>query len=100
MSQTERWQIEVETPIGVQSGTLEFTRTDDAIEGRLFNESGELKLRSGFVEGESLCWEVELSRPIPITIRCKALREGEQLTGSATLAAFGDINFTGRRMIV
>ena len=100
MSQTEHWQIEVETPIGVQSGTLEFTRTDDAIEGRLFNESGELKLRSGSVKGESLCWEIELSRPIPITIRCQALREGEQLIGSATVAAFGDINFTGRRMIV
>ena len=100
MNQTEHWQIEVETPIGVQSGTLEFTRKGDAIEGRLFNESGELKLRSGSVEGESLCWEIELSRPIPITIRCKALREGEQLAGSATVAAFGDINFTGRRMIV
>ena len=100
MNQTEHWQIEVETPIGVQSGILEFTQTGDAIEGRLFNDSGELKLRSGSVKGESLCWEIELSRPIPITIRCKALREGEQLIGSATVAAFGDINFTGRRIIV
>ena len=100
MSQTEHWQIEVETPIGVQSGTLEFTQTGDAIEGRLFNDSGELKLRSGSIEGESLSWEVELLRPIPMTIRCQALREGEQLAGSATVAAFGDIDFTGRRIIV
>lgn len=100
MNQTEHWQITVETPIGVQSGTLEFTQTGNAIEGRLFNDSGELKLRSGSIEGESLCWEVELSRPIPMTIRCRALREGEQLTGSATVAAFGDITFTGRRKIV
>ncbi len=50
MSQTEHWQIEVETPIGVQSGTLEFTQTGDAIEGRLFNHSGEWKLRSGSCE--------------------------------------------------
>ena len=67
MSQTEHWQIEVETPIGVQFGTLELTQTGDAIEGRLFNDSGELKLRSGAIEGESLCWEVELSRPISTT---------------------------------
>ena len=60
MSQTEHWQIEVETPIGLQSGTLEFTRKGDAIEGRLFNDSGELKLLSGTIEGESLRWEVEL----------------------------------------
>ena len=100
MNQTEHWQITVETPIGAQSGTLEFTQTGDAIEGRLFNDSGELKLRSGSIEGESLCWKVELSRPIPMTIRCRALREGEQLTGSATVAAFGDITFTGRRKIV
>ena len=100
MNQTEHWQITVETPIGAQSGTLEFTQTGDAIEGRLFNDSGELKLRSGSIEGENLCLEVELSRPIPMTIRCRALREGEQLTGSATVAAFGDITFTGRRKIV
>ena len=99
MNQTEHWQIAVETPIGVQSGTLEFTQTGDAIEGRLFNDSGELKIRSGSIEGESLCWEVELLHPIPMTIRCQALREGEQLAGSATVAAFGDINFTGRRII-
>ena len=100
MNHTEQWQIAVETPIGVQSGTLEFTQTGDAIEGRLFNDSGELQLRSGYIEGESLCWEVELSRPIPMTIRCQALRKGEQLTGSATVAAFGNINFTGRQIIV
>ena len=100
MSQTEHWRIEVETPVGVQSGTLELTQTGDTIEGRLFNDSGELKLRSGSIEGENLCLEVELSRPIPMTIRCRALREGEQLTGSATVAAFGDITFTGRRKIV
>ena len=100
MTAIERWQIEVETPVGAQFGTLELTHCGTAIDGRLYNESGELILQEGSVDGDTLRWTVTLSRPIAMTITCQALRQGDTLNGSAMVAAFGDFTFTGRRETV
>ena len=100
MTAMERWQIEVETPVGTQFGTLELTHSGTAIGGRLYNESGQLILQEGSVDGDTLRWTVTLPRPIAMTITCQALRRGDSLKGSATVAAFGDFTVAGRRETV
>ena len=97
MSAIERWQIELATPVGPQFGTLELVYCGAAIDGRLYNDSGELVLQESSVDGDTLRWIVKLSRPIAMTIKCQAVRQGDSLNGSATVAAFGDFTFTGRR---
>ena len=74
MTQIESWQIEVETPIAAQSGTLELTHSGTALDGRLYNDSGELVLHEGSIDGDALRWTLKLSRPIAMTIKCQGSR--------------------------
>ena len=97
MSPEEYWRITVDTPVGQQSGSLALSLGDTVCSGRLFSEAGELTLQNGIVQEDELRWQLQLSRPIPMTIECLAQITGNRIQGTATVAAFGDITFTGTR---
>ena len=98
MSPEEYWRITVDTPVGQQSGSLALSLGDTVCSGRLFSEAGELTLQNGIVQEGELRWQLQLSRPIPMTIECLAQITGNRIQGTATVAAFGDITFTGTRV--
>ena len=98
MSPEEYWRITVDTPVGRQSGSLALSLGDTVCSGRLFSEAGELTLQNGIVQEDELRWQLQLSRPIPMTIECLAQITGNRIQGTATVAAFGDITFTGTRV--
>ena len=98
MSPEEYWRITVDTPVGQQSGSLALSLGDTVCSGRLFSEAGELTLQNGIVQEDELRWQLQLSRPIPMTIECLAQITGNRIQGTATVAAFGDITFTGTRV--
>lgn len=95
MQEHNLWLITVDTPTGQQQGSLELHLSDDSWQGRLFNDSGELAIKNGKINAESLSWEMRLAQPIAMTIACHARVNGNTMEGVATVAAFGDINFTG-----
>lgn len=97
MSTEEYWRITVDTPVGQQSGSLALSMGDTICSGRLFSEAGELTLQNGTVQEDELRWQLQLSRPIPMTIECLAQIKGNSIQGTAKVAAFGDITFTGTR---
>ena len=97
MSTHEHWHITVDTPVGQQSGYLELSVNQAVCTGRLYSEAGELMLQNGTAQDNELSWELQLSRPIPMTIECQARIHGETIQGTAMVAAFGDITFTGTR---
>ena len=97
MSTEEYWRITVDTPVGQQSGSLALSMGDTICSGRLFSEAGELTLQNGTVQEDELRWQLQLSRPIPMTIECLAQIKGNRIQGTAKVAAFGDITFTGTR---
>ena len=97
MSTNERWHITVETPVGQQKGSLELSVNNDVCRGRLYSEAGELTLQNGTADHNELSWQLQLSRPIPMTVECRAQITGDTIQGTAAVAAFGDITFTGTR---
>ena len=97
MSTHEHWHITVDTPVGQQSGYLELSVNQAGCTGRLYSEAGELILQNCTAQDNELSWELQLSRPIPMTIECQARIHGETIQGTAMVAAFGDITFTGTR---
>ena len=97
MSTEEYWRITVDTPVGQQSGSLALSLDDTVCRGRLFSEAGGLTQQNGTVPKDALRWQLQQSRPIPMTIECLAQITGDTIPGTATVAAFGDITFTGTR---
>ena len=71
MSAHEHWDITVDTPVGQQRGSLALRVTEAACTGRLYSEAGELALQNGTAQDNDLSWELQLSRPIPMTIECR-----------------------------
>jgi hypothetical protein len=97
MSKEALWHITIDTPVGQQTGSLALSLNDTVCSGRLFSEAGELTLQNGTAHHNDLSWQLQLSRPIPMTIECRAQITGNTIQGTATVAAFGDITFTGTR---
>ena len=91
------WHISVKTPLGEEQGTLELQIENQSCRGRLYNEAGELSLENLRIDGLDLSWKLHLSQPIPMEIVCRAAVQGDHIEGTATVAAFGDITFTGTR---
>lgn len=98
MSEHQLYTISVDTPVGTQNGTLALLLENDQCTGRLFNEAGELKVHNGRFDNTEIHWNLQLFKPIPMTIACRAQIEGPHLKGIATVAAFGDFIFTGTRI--
>ena len=96
MSAHEHWHITVDTPVGQQRGSLSCASPGSAALAA-YSEAGELALQNGTAQDNELSWELQLSRPIPMTIECQARIHGDTIQGTAMVAAFGDITFTGTR---
>ena len=97
MTGDSKWDICVTTPLRQERGVLDLSPNTNTCTGRLFNESGELSIEDGRIEDGVLSWNLRLNRPIPMKITCRAQIHGNRLEGTATVAAFGDITFTGTR---
>lgn len=95
MNSSSRWQIRVDTPTGEQQGILELEISGGNFRGKLFNDAGELVFEDGRIDAEQLHWTLGLSRPIPMTLDCKAQITNSTMAGDVTIAAFGNFSFTG-----
>ena len=93
------WDCVTRTPMGEQRGT--FTVLPDAqgagFSGVLANELGTLEFTGGTIADGELRWTMEMTRPMPMTLQCRARIEGDQLKGSARAGVFGAMPISGVR---
>ena len=85
------------TPMGDQSSVFTVVSTGDRFNGTNAGPLGSLDVKDGKVDGNRLSWKMEMVIPMPMTLDCEAIVEGDTLTGTIQAGAFGAMAMKGTR---
>jgi hypothetical protein len=85
------------TPMGDQAGVFTVVSSGSSFHGNIAGALGAMDVKDGKVDGTSLTWKMDMTMPMPMTLECEAVVEGDMLTGTIQLGAFGAAAMTGKR---
>ena len=97
MSVDGTWDITTDTPMGAQKGTLSLATDGGTLTGKMSGAQGEIDIEDGTVDGDDISYKFSITSPMAITIEVTASIDGDNISGSAKLGAFGNATITGSR---
>ena len=97
MSANGTWNTTINTPMGAQNGTLELNVDGSDLSGKMSSPQGEMAIENGAIDGDSLSWMAAITAPMPMTLEFSATVDGDAITGTVKLGAFGEAEFSGTR---
>ena len=83
MSFDGRWAITISTPIGKQQVVLDIVDRDGQLSGRATQGDESVPFVDPVVDGDSLRWTQQISKPMKLTIKFDLTRQGDALSGTA-----------------
>jgi hypothetical protein len=96
MSADGTWKTTINSPMGVQQGTLTIKTEGATFTGAMVSPQGTQEI-SGSVEGDTLKWGAQLTQPFPIKLDFTVTVSGDTMTGSVQAGAFGSSPLKGER---
>ena len=97
MSAGGTWTTTINTPMGLQTGTLVLTINGNELSGSMQSPQGDLAIADGKADGDNLSWTTSITSPMPMNLEFSATVAGDEITGSVKLGAFGNADFKGTR---
>lgn len=91
------WACTVDSPMGAQQFTLTVASAGDRFTGRAEGGLGAMEIEDGSVQGDTLAWPMRVTKPMPVTLNCKATVDGDRLEGSVSAGIFGSFPISGTR---
>ena len=85
------------TPLGDQKSVFTVISSGDIFHGTNAGTLGSLDVKNGKVDGNSISWKMDMILPMPMTLDCEAVIEGDTLTGTVQAGGFGAMAMTGTR---
>jgi hypothetical protein len=96
MSADGTWKTTINSPMGVQQGTLTITTSGDTFTGSMQSAQGTQEV-SGKVAGDTLTWGSKLTQPFPIDLEFTVTVTGDTMEGSVKAGSFGSSPLKGER---
>ena len=93
-----RWTCTVDTPMGQQDFTLTVTSAGDRFTGSAEGGLGTMQIEDGTINGDTIAWPMRVTKPMPITLDCKATVAGDTLAGQVSAGLFGNFALKGERL--
>ncbi|PZU60487.1 MAG: hypothetical protein DI547_02420 [Sphingobium sp.] len=91
------YECVTKTPLGDQQSVFTVVTKGNSFHGTNAGPLGSLDVKDGVVDGNRLTWKMEMTMPMPMVLDAEAVIEGDALTGSIQLGAFGTAAMTGKR---
>jgi hypothetical protein len=85
------------SPMGDQTSVLTVISNGDSFHGTNAGMLGSLDVKNGKVDGNRLTWTMDMVVPMPMTLTCEAIIDGDTLTGTIDTGAFGQLAMAGKR---
>ncbi|MGD9810687.1 MAG: hypothetical protein AB7U35_05025 [Sphingobium sp.] len=85
------------TPMGDQASVFTVISSGGSFHGTNAGALGSLDVKEGKVDGNMLSWKMDMVVPMPMTLECEAIVEGDTLTGTIQAGAFGAMAMKGTR---
>jgi hypothetical protein len=96
MSADGTWKTTINSPMGVQEGTLTIATSGATFTGSMQTAQGAQDV-SGKVDGNTLTWGSKLTQPFPIDLEFTVTVNGDSMEGSVKAGAFGSSPLKGVR---
>ena len=93
------WNVTLATKMGSQDIQLFLSTRGSTFSGRIHSPMGDVDI-AGPVEGDSLSWDMKISKPIPMKARYEITVDGDRLSGMAKLGFLGKAKVSGERVRV
>ncbi|RJY10242.1 hypothetical protein [Aurantiacibacter aquimixticola] len=89
----------VNSPMGEQTGTMTVVPNEEgtAFDGSLSGSLGQMDIKDGVIEGDTLLWKMKMSMPLPMTLDCQATVNGDDVTGTIDAGMMGTMPLTATR---
>lgn len=98
MSQVDgSYDCVTKSPMGDQKSVFTVKSDGDSFTGQNAGAMGSLDVENGKVDGNKLTWTMNMKVPMPMTLDCDAVIDGDTLTGTIKAGAFGSMAMTGTR---
>jgi hypothetical protein len=97
MSADGNWKITLSTPMGPQEMTASIKTEGSSFTGHIDSAMGAQDI-NGAVAGDTLTWSADITKPMPLKLEFEAKVDGDKMTGSAKLGAFGSAPLNGTRV--
>lgn len=99
MSFNGRWQIVIPTPMGKQEVTLEIIDRDGQLSGTATQGSETVPFIDPVVDGDTIRWSQQITKPMRLTVKFDLVREGDALSGKAKPGILPSTSIDGFRLI-
>jgi hypothetical protein len=96
MSADGTWKTTINSPMGVQQGTLTIKTDGASFTGSMASAQGTQDI-AGKVDGDTLTWGSKLTQPFPIDLEFTVKVTGDAMEGSVKAGAFGSSPLKGER---
>ena len=96
MSADGDWKTTINSPMGVQEGTLTLKTSGESFTGQMVGRMGTQDI-SGKVDGSTLTWSASITTPFPMTLEFTVTVDGDKMSGSVKAGSFGSSPLTGVR---
>jgi hypothetical protein len=93
MSFSGTYNVTINTPMGKQEGVLTLNEDGSNLTGTMAAQGDTAEIKNGKVEGDRAMWDVDVSKPMPLTLSFDGTKTGDNLSGNVKLGAFGSSTF-------
>jgi hypothetical protein len=96
MSVDGDWKTTINSPMGVQEGTLTIKSEGETFTGQMGGRMGAQEI-AGKVAGDTLTWTARITQPFAITLDFDVTVKGDSMEGSVKAGGFGASPLIGVR---
>ena len=82
--------------MGERRGNLSVKTEGTTLKGQMV-DANSTEIFGGTVDGDQICWKVNIVDPMPMTLEFSGTVDGDKLSGSVILWGFGTSSFSGTR---
>jgi hypothetical protein len=91
------WACTVATPIGDQDFTLTIRSAGDRFSATASGAIGSKDIPDGTVDGDTLGWTMGITKPMALSLTCRATVQGDTLEGQVKAGVLGSFPIRGTR---
>jgi cytochrome P450 len=93
----EIWSLTLKGPTGPQELTAHVVREGARLSGHIDSPMGVQTIKNGKISGDNWSWQIDVTKPMALTLTFNVAPTGDTLAGAAKLGVFGSAEVTGRR---
>lgn len=97
MSVAGTYDVVTKTPMGDQKGKFTVNVDGDSFTGGVAGPMGEMEVKEGKVDGNTLTWKMDMKVPMPMELTCTATVDGDSISGKIDTGSFGTMDMVGTR---